>query len=294
MRALGLILLTTLLLAGPAQAHGAAAQPGWSFDPWITAPLLAAFGLFVVGWTRLRARARGGLAGLRRRAVLFGLGWTALAFALVSPLHQAGARSFAAHMLEHELIMLAAAPLLALSQPLAIMIWSFPAATRRGLGRSVQASGLAGLVRRLTQPVTATLVQAAVLWLWHAPSLFERALARDGWHIVQHLAFLVSALLFWTGVLTRRPFRADVSALCLFATSVVSGALGAMMAFSQSPWYPSYARLGLTPFGLSPAEDQQLAGLLMWIPGGAVHAAAALVAVAAILKPVRPEAQHGV
>jgi cytochrome c oxidase assembly factor CtaG len=94
-------------------------------------------------------------------------------------------------------------------------------------------------------------------------------------------------------VLTRRPFRADVSALCLFATSVVSGALGAMMAFSQSPWYPSYARLGLTPFGLSPAEDQQLAGLLMWIPGGAVHAAAALVAVAAVLKAVRPEAPHG-
>ena len=93
--------------------------------------------------------------------------------------------------------------------------------------------------------------------------------------------------------LARRCAASCLSSLCLFATSVVSGALGAMMAFSQSPWYPSYERLGLTPFGLSPAEDQQLAGLLMWIPGGAVHAAAALVAVAAVLKPVRPEAPHG-
>ena len=77
---------------------------------------------------------------------------------------------------------------------------------------------------------------------------------------------------------------------------MVSGALGAMMAFSQSPWYAPYAQLSLAPLGLTPVEDQQLAGLLMWIPGGAVHAGAALVAIAAMLRtaPAAPEARHGV
>jgi cytochrome c oxidase assembly factor CtaG len=196
-------------------------------------------------------------------------------------------------MLEHELLMLAAAPLLVLSAPLAVMLWAFPAGARQALGRSVHILGLAGLVRRATEPVTATLVQAAVLWAWHAPLLFERALESDGWHIAQHLSFLLSALLFWTGVLSRRPRQPGLAVLCLFATSVVSGALGAMMAFSRSPWYAPYAELGLAPLGLTPMEDQELAGLLMWIPGGAVHAAAALAAVAAILRPTPAEARHG-
>ncbi|MDB5816511.1 MAG: hypothetical protein JWQ11_151, partial [Rhizobacter sp.] len=99
------------------------------------------------------------------------------------------------------------------------------------------------------------------------------------------LSFLVSALLFWTAMLHRTAGHSmssatrGVAALCLFATSIVSGALGALMAISQSPWYDGYARLGMTPFGLTPAEDQQVAGLLMWIPGGLVHALVALALV---------------
>lgn len=294
MRALASAFLASLLLATSAQAHGVAARPGWTLDAWVVVPLLAALGAFIAGWVRLQARSTGGVAALRRRGLLFALGWTVLAGALVSPLHQAGARSFAAHMLEHELLMLAAAPLLVLAEPLAVMLWAFPRPARRRLGDAVQALGLAALVRRATQPVTATLVQAAALWLWHAPALFERALAADSWHIAQHAAFLVSALLFWSAVLTRRPRQPALAALCLFATSVVSGALGAMMAFSASPWYRPYALLGLTPFGLTPAEDQQLAGLLMWIPGGAVHAVAALAIVGGVLKAPQPRVRHGV
>jgi cytochrome c oxidase assembly factor CtaG len=224
--------------------------------------------------------------------VLFLTGWAVLAGALVSPLHEAGARSFTAHMLEHELLMLAAAPLLVLSEPAAVMLWAFPSRARRGLAGALRPLRLPRLLRAATEPITATLLQAAALWLWHAPSLFERALASVGWHIAQHLSFLVSALLFWTAMLTRRPRRPGLAALCLFATSVVSGALGAMMAFSPSPWYRPYAELGLAPFGLTPAEDQQLAGLLMWIPGGAVHAAAALAIVALLLRDGPPEAAH--
>jgi cytochrome c oxidase assembly factor CtaG len=71
-----------------------------------------------------------------------------------------------------------------------------------------------------------------------------------------------------------------VAALCLFVTSMIGGALGALMALSDSPWYPAYGAMGLTAFGLSPTEDQQLAGLIMWVPGGLFHLAAALLFVA--------------
>ena len=131
-------------------------------------------------------------------------------------------------------------------------------------------------------------MQALALWIWHLPGLFERALQNEGWHIAQHLSFLLSALFFWSAILHRRKSR-GLAAGCLFATSIIGGALGAFMALSESPWYASYAALGLAPLGLTPAEDQQLAGLLMWIPGGMIHAAVALWLVAAMLQQ-RPKA----
>ena len=94
----------------------------------------------------------------------------------------------------------------------------------------------------------------------------------------QHFSFLATALLFWWAMAHGRAGRHGhgAAALCLFLTSLIGGALGALMALSASPWYQGYAALGMTPAGLTPVEDQQLAGLLMWIPGGLFHAAAAL------------------
>lgn len=287
--------IIAVAFAGPAFAHGGhehSAEPiGWTWDPWITVPLTLSGLIFAFGWRRLRARSTLGSDALGRRAWLFAGGWLMLAAALVSPLHEAGERSFTAHMTEHELLMLVAAPLLVLSQPLAIMLWAFSPGARRAIGRISASTPVAASWRRLTGPVTATAIQAASLWLWHAPALFDRALASEGWHAVQHLSFVLSALFFWTAMLGRRGGHAStaapraLAALCLFATSVISGALGALMAFAQSPWYAGYAQLGLAPFGLTPAEDQQLAGLIMWIPGGLVHAAAALVLVRGLLAP---------
>jgi len=283
------LVLAMSFAAAAASAHdpGASHQeaPGWTFDPWIVLPLVMTSALFVGGWWRLRGRSSRGIAGLSRRARMFGTGWLVLTIALVSPLHQAGERSFAAHMFEHELIMLAAAPLLVLSEPLAIMLWASPVGGRKAIGALTNQPVIAGIWECLSGPVAATLLQAAALWLWHAPALFDLALASDGWHAAQHLSFLVSALLFWTAMLSRRT-APGVAALCLVATSIVSGALGALMAFATSPWYVGYARLGMAPFGLTPAEDQQLAGLLMWVPGGLVHAGAALLVMRRLLRPL--------
>jgi len=275
-----------LLLALPcaAQAHPeAGATPGWTFDPWLVAPLLLAAVSFTLGTARLRQRSRH--APGTARVAAFTAGWGVLAAALLSPLHAAGERSFAAHMLEHELLMLVAAPLLVLGHPLGVFAWSLPAPLRRRCGGLQRQAVVAAAWRLFTRPLPATLLQAMALWLWHAPGPFQLALAHPAWHAAQHLCFLVTALGFWTAMLDRRArTQPMLVAGCLFATSLVGGALGALMAFSWSAWYPLYANLGMTPLGLDPVGDQQLAGLLMWIPGGLVHVGVALAILARLLR----------
>lgn len=134
--------LACLCAATAAPAHHPGGGPpesiDWTLDPSIVIPLVASATLFAIGWTRLRVRSRGGADRLRARGLLFGAGWCALAAALVSPLHAAGEHSFAAHMVEHELIMLLAAPLLVMAEPLVVLLWAFPAA-RRAIGGIVAA-----------------------------------------------------------------------------------------------------------------------------------------------------------
>lgn len=277
-----LFAVTLVLLAGPALAHGSHGHPsgyGWSFEPWALVPLLLSLGLYLAGLARLWAKAGNSAPTVRRNAVIFLLGWLTLAGATISPLHEGGEHSFTLHMIEHELIMLVAAPLLALSRPLGVMLWALPSGGRVGLSGWARGGALGFIWRHVSTPIAATVVQVAAIWLWHMPYLFDRALRHEGWHIVQHICFLVSALIFWWAMVFGRGGRAGygLSALCLFVTSMAEGALGALMTFSISPWYAAYAAMGMGLFGFTPEQDQQLAGLVMWIPGGMVHAGAALI-----------------
>jgi cytochrome c oxidase assembly factor CtaG len=274
--------LAALLVAAPVFAHSEVAEPqspGWSFEPWAFIPLSLSLLLYLVGYSRLTRRADHSRPAVRRNAIMFLLGWLVLAGATLSPLHEGGTRSFTLHMLEHELIMLLAAPLMSLSRPLGVMIWALPSPVRAGVSNWVRGGWLHWLWRHATAPLVATLVQIAVIWLWHAPALFELALRHEGWHVVQHVCFLVSALLFWWAMVFGRDGRQGYgfSALCLFVTSLAGGGLGALMTFAISPWYADYAAMGMGLFGMTPEQDQELAGLLMWIPGGMAHAGAALV-----------------
>lgn len=277
----GVLVTAALVAIAPAAAHGGethAHQPGWTLDPVITIPLLLAAALYAVGFARLRARAGGGRTTLAAGAWIYGAGWLTLAGSLVSPLHEAGERSFTLHMIEHELLMLVAALLLVAARPGPVLLWSLPRALRRGVG----AVAVLPAWSRLTGPVTATALQGLAIWIWHMPGQFDLALREEGWHIVQHLSFVASALLFWWAMLHRS--TEALAAICLFVTSMIGGALGALMALSASPWYSAYAAMGLTPEGLTPVEDQQLAGLIMWIPGGLFHLVAALVFLARWLR----------
>lgn len=267
--------LVLLTMPGAAFAHDGHEQGiGWTLTPLVTIPLALTVLLYVIGFARLWRRAGLGRAALRWNAALFGLGWLTLATALISPLHEAGEVSFTMHMIEHEIIMLVSALLLVAASPGGALLWACPA----GLRRLLAGAGRWLLWRVLTDPIVATAIQAVVIVVWHVPWLFDLTLRSDGWHIAQHLSFIGSALLFWWAILHGQAGRARylISALCLFVTSMIGGGLGALMTFADSPWYPAYAALGMSPIGLTPEEDQQLAGVIMWVPGGLYHLAAAL------------------
>src|SRR4051794_1639481 len=233
------------------------------------------------------ARARPGRGVPAWRAACFAAGWAALLAALLPPLRQAGQGLFTAHMLEHELLMVAAAPLLVLGRPIGPFLWALPPAARRRLGRAVQARPVAAAWRALTAPLVATVLHFAALWAWHLPLLFEAALDHPGLHRLQHISFLGSALVFWWAMLERRPRVPGPAFGHLFVTSIHASLLGALFLFAPRPWYPRQV-LGAAAWGLSPLEDQQLGGLLMWLVACSVYVVAALWILAGWIRGARP------
>jgi cytochrome c oxidase assembly factor CtaG len=136
----------------------------------------------------------------------------------------------------------------------------------------------------ITAPLTVFVLHAGALWIWHLPALYDRALAHDGVHLAQHACFFGTAALFWWGIAHGRygqiPYSA--AAVYLVATAVHGGVLGALMVLSPHVWYASYlARYSQL---LTPLEDQQLAGMLMWVPAALILAAAGMTFFAAALR----------
>jgi cytochrome c oxidase assembly factor CtaG len=224
--------------------------------------------------------------GIRLRELLaFACGWLALALALLSPLDEWSETLFVAHMAQHELLMVVAAPLIALSSPLVAVLWALPATTRHRVIDIVRRRSVATVWAALTAPPTVWMLHAFALWIWHLPSLYDAALEHEGVHALQHLSFLSTAALFWWSLVRGRYGRLGYGAavLYLFATALHSGVLGALITFSPAVWYPLYASHSRA-WGLTPLEDQQLAGLLMWVPAGLVFTVGGLAFFAAWLR----------
>jgi putative membrane protein len=265
----------------------------WSFEPWVVAGLALSVALYVVGLRRLWRRAGVGRGASTWQATAFATGWLALAAALVSPIDRLGNQLFSAHMLQHELLMVVAAPLMVVGKPLAVWVWALPVQWRRRTGGFFHHPAWRIPWLRLTSPLAAWMVHALALWLWHVPALFEAALSDSGLHTLQHVSFLFTALLFWWSALGQVERAAQGTALIyLFTTMVHTSALGALLTLSPFVWYPTYA--GSAPaLGLAALEDQQLGGLVMWIPAGAAYFATGLVlAMRWIGMDGRPQAKH--
>ena len=192
-------------------------------------PLLLAAVLYSVGAWRLYRRSRGGRRVRTAQSLAFAAGWVALALALLSPLDTLSGELFAVHMLQHETLMLIAAPLLVLGRPLPIFLWAFSARVRLALGHATQIRGVSRLWQGLTRPITAWALHALALWAWHAPRVFEAALINRGIHDFQHASFLATALLFWSALL-HAPARGSqgVAVLYLFTTTIHTSVLGAL------------------------------------------------------------------
>jgi putative membrane protein len=287
-----------LLAAGAVRAHDVAAlappQLAWTFEPWVVICLALSALLYGLGLARLWPRSGAGRAQLRRRACSFFAGWLVLAAVLVSPLDALGSLLFSAHMLQHEAMMIVAAPLLVLGRPFALWMWGLPPGWRKPVGAAVQGRALQLGWSLLTWPVFAWLFHAAVLWLWHAPLLFEAALHSNAIHTLQHVSFFGSALLFWWAVLGDGGFRPQrgLSMLYIFTTMAHTGALGALLTWSGIVWYPSYVGAG-EAFGMDALEDQQLGGLIMWVPGGLAYLIAGLALASQWLGRSAPPAKAG-
>ena len=129
----------------------------------------------------------------------------------------------------------------------------------------------------ISHPFSAWLIHAVALWMWHIPALFQATIDNDLVHFFQHASFLGSALLFWWAVLhgRHRVSGYGMAVLYMFTTALHSGLLGALITFARRVWYPAYANTTVS-WGLTPLEDQQLGGLIMWVPAGFVYVFAGL------------------
>jgi putative membrane protein len=287
-----LIALAALALPVAARAHDVeaelAAGPslGWGAEWWVLALLALSLVLYAAGLARLWPRALGARRPLARQAAWFGAGWAMLVLALASPLDGAGSYAFSAHMVQHEILMIVAAPLLVLGRPLPLWLWAFGPDARLAVAAGTRSPGVRAAWGALTAPTNAWLLHFAALWMWHVPGCFQSALADDGMHALQHTSFLASALLFWWAVLGREggTHGRGGAIVYLFTTMMHTGALGALFTMSETVWYPLYGNRAAL-FGLSPLEDQQLGGLIMWIPGGLAYLVAGLVLCARWLRP---------
>lgn len=252
----------------------------WTLEAWVIASLLLAAGLYASGLLRLWSRAGRGAGVGEGRAACFAAGLALLCVALLSPLDALGAELFSAHMVQHEVIMLGAAPLLVAGRPLPVFLWAFPERSRHCIAGTIRPAAVQQTWRTLSNPFFAWSLHLIILWAWHFPRLFQAGLESELLHAWQHACFLISALLFWSSLSGSAARHGQVAVvLSLLTTAIHTGILGALLTFSTHAWYPAYT-VTAEQWGMSALEDQQLGGLIMWVPAGFLFIAAGLAAAA--------------
>jgi putative membrane protein len=275
--ALSFAAVTAPAVAHDGHVHWLDIGTTWTLDPWVLLPLALSATLYGLGVTRLWRRAGQGHGVKIWQLVCFASGWMLIAIAVVSPLHWMGERLFVAHMIEHEILMVIGAPLVMVAQPGTAMLWAVPRSGRQQIGAVLRSSATVRTWRYAMNPLVATVLHGVALWIWHAPALYEAALRLPRVHWLQHLSFLLTALLFWRALFRRLPqeWGYGAAVMCLLVTSLHSGLLGLVIALARHPLYPLQTNAAVD-WGLSALDDQQLAGLVMWVPTGVIYAVAAL------------------
>jgi cytochrome c oxidase assembly factor CtaG len=247
----------------------------WNFDPLIVLNLVLASSLYALGLRKLWRRAGVGSGVNAWSGLSFALGMATLVVALLSPLGALSEQLSAAHMVQHMLLMVVAAPLLMAGLPGTVLIWGLPAEWRGAWARGLKSFD----VDFLQKPFVPAALFAVTLWVWHLPAAYQAALVDPLVHDAQHLTFFLAGCLFWRVMLIPRrrwPIHSLANVGYLFATSIHATILGVFMSLAPAAWYGVYATT-TERWGLSPLEDQQLAGLIMWMPACLVFPAAAAI-----------------
>lgn len=243
----------------------------WNVDV-LGLTLLVAIGLTY--WISVRSSPR---PGSHKDALRFGLGVTATAVATVSPLDQMADALASAHMGQHVLLVMVAGPLIATSGPVTSFMGGLPRWMRQRVGQVRRRLRLTpSRSAHSAHPIAAWLALAGSLWFWHAAVPYQLAIQRPVFHLIEHVSFLAASAFFWSAVL--RPNRRfgpgrGFRVMMIFTMAFQGVILAALITFSPDPWYPVYSE-SVSAWGLDPITDQQLAGLLMWIPSGLLYTGA--------------------
>lgn len=298
---LAALCLPALLLGLPQRvlAHGVAPASrslldvllSWSLEAHVVLPLVAAALLYRWAVTRVNgAHPANPVPRFRVWCWYAGLG--VLFVALASPIATFDTTLFTAHMIQHLLLTLVAAPLLALGAPITLLLRVSAPDTRRRLILPVLHSRL---LRVLSFPVVTWVVFAGVMWASHFSPLFDAALESEVAHLSEHALFLGTALLFWWPVVGadpspwRLPHPARIA--YLFLGMPQSSFLGLAIFSAPDVLYPHYASL-VRAWGPTPLADQQLAGGIMWVGGDLAFLIAMILAVAVWLRAEEAEGRR--
>jgi putative membrane protein len=251
----------------------------WQLEPPSTTVLLFAL-LYAIGWRRRVSR-----RPARAEAAYFAAGIAALVLALNSPLAALDDELFWVHMTQHVLLLVVAPPLLLLGRPWSTVWRAFPLRLRRaaaqgGLRLAERSSVRAGW-RVAAAPETALVAFVATLAVWHLPVLYDATLRSAGIHVLEHMTFLVTGLLFWSHLIDTPPVRSRLGypARALYTTMAMAASwiLAIVIALASEPLYEGYAQLESRPGGISALADEQLAAGVMWVPGSIPFVVAILV-----------------
>jgi putative membrane protein len=268
----------------------------WAWRPEIILTLGLAAVVHLLGRWRLRRRGSAQITS-PWRSVAYLAGLVVLGIALMSPIDVLSGQFFFMHMVQHLLLVMVAAPLLLLANPMPIMLWGLPKGLRLEVGRWLRpAATFRRAARSLTAPGLVWLYFVAVLIGWHEPQAYNLALESELVHDLEHLTFFGTAVLFWWHVIGSAPYihrRRGQGLRAGYALSVVppNAITGVAIAFASAPLYVYYTtvpRLGT----MTVMEDQMLAGVIMWIPGSMMYIIAALILIARMVRSGETEQEH--
>ena len=246
-------------------------------DTWPTlAALLAAAAVYTRGWWVLSSRMPVRFGKGRLAAFLGGL--AVIAVALASPLDTLAGGRLLAHMVQHQLLMMLAPPLLWLGAPIAPILRGLPRPMRRLVAAALASRVLRPTAHVIAHPAFGWVSFALAFWIWHAAPLYQLALRSHAWHHVEHACFVATAMLFWRPVIHAWPDRASwprwTMIPYLLLADLQNTILAAILTFSDRLVYPAYA--SVTVGRLSALDDQAIAGVIMWVPGSLVFLVAAI------------------